>query len=234
MPDKKIALVTGGNRGLGFEIAQKLAKEGLQVVLTARDSKKGKEAADKLRREKLDVVFHPLDVTQARSIHVLFQWVDREFRRLDVLVNNAGIFIDQKKTALDVNIDTVKKTIETNVYGPFLMCQTFIPLMKKHHYGRVVNLSSGLGTLNEMEDGYPSYRISKTALNAVTKIFAGSVKGENILVNSMCPGWCRTDMGGPNADRSAEEGADTAVYLATLPDKGPTGLYFRDRKVIDW
>ncbi len=235
MPDKKIVLVSGANRGLGFEISKGLAKKGFRVVLTARDPKKGKEAADRLKADKLDVVFHPLDVTQPKSIHVLYQWVDRELGQLDVLINNAGVFLDKQKNILDIDFETVRRTIDTNVYGHFLMSQTFIPLMKKRRYGRIVNLSSGLGTLSDMEGGdYPSYRLSKTALNALTRMFAAAGKKDNILVNSMCPGWCRTDMGGPSATRSPEEGADTAIYLATLPDNGPTGLYFRDRKVIEW
>lgn len=235
MADQKVALVSGANRGLGLEISKQLAKKGFRVVLTARDPKKGKEAADRFKAEKLDVVFHPLDVTQPKSIHVLYQWIDREIGHLDVLVNNAGVFLDKQKTILDVDLDTLRRTMDVNVHGAFLMSQTFMPFMKKHRYGRIVNISSGLGTLSDMEGGdFPSYRLSKTALNALTRMFAAAGKPDNILVNSMCPGWCRTDMGGPNATRSPEEGADTAIYLATLPDGGPTGLYFRDRKVIEW
>jgi NAD(P)-dependent dehydrogenase (short-subunit alcohol dehydrogenase family) len=230
----KVAAVTGGNRGIGFEICRQLARQGADVILTARDEAKGKKACEELRKEWDLVRFHPLDVDDPPSIRRFREFVEKEFGRLDILVNNAGINIDAEMTVADVGIETVSRTVRTNVNGPLLMCQAMLPMMSRHNYGRIVNVSSTMGSLTEMAGGYPAYRISKTALNAVTRVLAFETMGTNIRVNSMCPGWVRTDMGGPEAERSVEEGADTAVWLATLPDGGPTGGFFRDRKQIPW
>ena len=147
----------------------------------------------------------------------------------------SGILVDRHATRIsELNLETLSWTIETNLYGTLRVTQTVLPLMRKHGYGRIVNMSSGLGQLCDMHAGTPAYRISKTALNAVTRILADELQGTNIKVNSMCPGWVRTDLGGPNATRSVEEGAATAVWLATLPDDGPSGGFFRDREAIPW
>jgi NAD(P)-dependent dehydrogenase (short-subunit alcohol dehydrogenase family) len=231
----RLALVTGGNRGIGFEICRQLASSGLSVVLTARDASKGKAAAKSLQDAGLEVEFHRLDVTSCRSIHACVAAVAEKRGRIDVLVNNAGIMIDPRGSRfLDSKLDTYRETLETNLYGPLQLAQAVVPLMKAHRYGRIVNLSSGLGQLSEMGGGTPAYRISKTALNALTRIVAAEFAGSNILVNSMCPGWVRTGMGGEGAPRTTAEGADTAVWLATLPDGGPSGGYFRNRKPIGW
>ncbi len=234
----KIAVVTGGNRGLGFETCRQLAKLGIQVILTSREEAKGKAAIEKLEAEGLDVNYQQLDVTNSESIQRLAELVSEQFGYLDILVNNAGILLEQladgDDSIFNAEIDTLHQTIETNLYGPLLLCQALVPLMKKHNYGRVVNVSSGAGQLSDMHSGYPTYRISKTALNAVTRIFASELTGTNILVNSVCPGWVRTDMGGSNATRTLEQGVDTIVWLATLPDNSPTGGFFRDRKPIAW
>ena len=230
----KIAVVTGGNKGIGFEICRQLARQGVDVILTARDEAKGTEACEALRKEGVPSRFNPLDVDDPESIGRFREFMEREFGRLDILVNNAGINIDAEMTASDVDIGTVSRTVRTNVFGPMLMCQAVVPMMRRHNFGRIVNVSSTMGSLTEMAGGYPAYRLSKTALNAVTRVLAFETMGTNIRVNSMCPGWVRTDMGGPEADRSVEEGADTAVWLATLPDGGPTGGFFRDRKKIPW
>ncbi|MCL1472648.1 SDR family oxidoreductase [Argonema antarcticum] len=238
---KKIADVTGANRGLGFETCRKLAQQGIQVILASRDEQKGKTAAEKLQAEGLDVKFYPLDVTSADSIEHLAQFIRNEFEKLDILVNNAGIAKDPLEhpqgSVFNAKISTLRETMETNVYGPLLLCQALIPLMKEHNYGRVVNVSSGIGQLSgmdEMSTTYPGYRISKTALNVVTRMLANELKGTNILVNSVCPGWVKTDMGGPNAPRTIDQGVDTIVWLATLADDGPTNGFFRDRQPIDW
>ena len=157
-----------------------------------------------------------------------------EFGRLDVLVNNAGIAIDQAGFVVDVDLDRVRATLETNTFGAWRMCRAFVPAMRERGYGRVVNVSSGMGGLTEMGGGWPGYRISKAGLNAITRMIAAAVANENVLVNSACPGWVETDMGGRNARRSVPEGADTIVWLATLPDDGPRGGFFRDRKPIAW
>lgn len=234
-PVQRIAVVTGGGRGIGFEICHQLGQSGCTMVLTARDAKKGEAAAAKLRAEGSDVRFHVLDVTSAKSIAALAAFLENEFGGVDILVNNAGIMIDPRGSRLaDSDLKTFRATLETNTLGPLALTQALLPLMKKRNYGRIVNLSSGLGQLSEMGGGTPAYRVSKAALNAVTRIAAAETRGANILVNSMCPGWVKTDMGGPNAPRTVAQGAATAVWLATLPDGGPTGGFFRDRKPIPW
>jgi NAD(P)-dependent dehydrogenase (short-subunit alcohol dehydrogenase family) len=234
---KKVAVVTGGNRGLGFEASRQLAKLQYQVVLTSRDEAKGKAAAEKLQAEGLDVTFHPLDVTSDESSQKLAEFISQQFGKLDVLVNNAGIYVDEEvgnNSVFDVKIDTVQQTMETNLYGVLRVSQALIPLMKKQNYGRIVNVSSGMGQLHDMGGGYTGYRLSKTAVNALTRIFASELQGTNILVNSVCPGWVKTDMGGENATKTPEQGVDTIVWLATLADDGATGGFFRDKKSIDW
>ncbi|MFQ5706730.1 MAG: SDR family oxidoreductase [bacterium] len=230
----RLAVVTGANRGIGLEICRQLARTGATVVLTARGAEKGNAACASLEKQGLQVLLHQLDVTELNSIQNLLAFVKKEFARLDILVNNAGIYLDRDKLALNVELDLIRKTMETNVYGPLRLSQTFIPLMRQNHYGRIVNVSSSMGALSGMEPGSPAYRISKTCLNALTRILAEEVKGSNILVNSVSPGWVQTDMGGPQATRAVAEGAETAVWLATLPDDGPTGGFFRDKKPIAW
>jgi len=233
--DKQLAVVTGGNKGIGYEICRQLARKGLRVVLTSRDAEKGREARNRLEKEGLDVLHYQLEVTDQASVAAIASHLESEYGRVDVLVNNAGISIDSRSTSvLREKEETFRITLETNFYGALRMCQALVPLMQKNHYGRVVNLSSGLGQLDDMGDGTPAYRVSKTALNALTRMVASAVQGDNILVNSMCPGWVRTDMGGPGASRSVEQGAETAVWLAMLPRDGPTGGFFRDNKPIPW
>lgn len=231
----KVAIVTGGNRGIGFGICRQLAQPGVRVVLTSRDAARGRAACARLRTEGLPVTYHRLDVTSARSIRALAAWVEKKFGNVDILVNNAGIMIDPHGSRFaDSSLKTYRATLETNVFGPLALTQALLPLMRKRNYGRIVNMSSGLGQLSDMGTGTPAYRISKTALNAVTCIVAAETQGANILVNSMNPGWVKSDMGGPNAPRTIEQGAATAVWLAMLPDGGPTGGFFLDRKLISW
>lgn len=232
---QKIALVTGANRGLGFQASKVLAQLQYQVILTSRDADKGTKAASKLRDTGLNV--HPLDVTDPDSIQTLAAFVESEFSGLDVLINNAGIFPDSGKGQRDnsiftASLDTVRAGLETNTLGALAMAQTFIPLMKGE--GRVVNISSGMGQLSDMNGCCPGYRLSKTAINAVTRIFADELQGTHVKINSVCPGWVRTDMGGANADRPVEEGVDTIIWLATLPEDGPSGGFFRDKELIPW
>jgi NAD(P)-dependent dehydrogenase (short-subunit alcohol dehydrogenase family) len=232
---ERVAIVTGGNRGIGLEICRQLARAGIRVLLTARDAAKGKAACRPLTDAGLPVSFHKLDVTSARSIDALAAFAATKFGRVDILVNNAGVMFDARGTRfLDSKIETYRDTLETNTLGPLRVTQALLPQMMKRNYGRVVNLSSGLGQLSGMGGGTPAYRISKTALNAVTRIVAAEAEGTNVLVNAACPGWVRTDMGGAAAPLSAAQGADTAVWLATLPDDGPSGGYFRGRKPIPW
>lgn len=234
----RTALVSGANRGIGFEIARGLARLGVLAVIGARDPKDGLAAAEKLQSEGLDVPVVALDVDNADSAAAAVAEVKRLYGRLDILVNNAGILIDEpggfKASLFDLKADTLRQTMETNLLGPIRLIQAAAPLMREQEYGRIVNLSSGAGQLAEMGSGYPAYRMSKTALNALTRIAANELAGGNIKVNAMCPGWVRTEMGGSEATRTPEEGADTAVWLATLPDDGPTGGFYRDRKPIAW
>ncbi|MFN2308587.1 MAG: SDR family oxidoreductase [Gammaproteobacteria bacterium] len=237
--DIRIAVVTGANRGLGLETCRQLARGGLSVVLTSRDPDKGRSAAEALRGTGLDVRHHPLDVTDLQSIQRLAAFIESEFGRLDVLVNNAGVFLDPldapdpgAASVLRADLDVVRRSMETNVYGPLQLCQVLVPLMQGR--GRIVNLSSGMGQLSEMNGCCPGYRLSKVALNALTRILADELQTTRIKVNSVCPGWVRTDMGGPHAERPVEQGAETIVWLATLPEDGPSGGFFRDRKPIPW
>ena len=234
-PNKRLALITGANKGIGFEICRQLARKGLRVLLTSRDPRTGVKAQKILLQENLDVLFHELDVTVLSSVQALVKYVEKEHGGVDALVNNAGIMIDSSATSiLREREDVFHATLETNFFGALRMCQGLVPLMRKRGYGRVVNLSSGLGQLTDMGDGNAAYRMSKTALNTLTRMVASAMEQQDILVNSMCPGWVRTDMGGPHASRSVEKGAQTAVWLATLPGGGPTGGLFRDKKTIPW
>lgn len=227
----KIALVTGGNRGIGLQVCQELGKLGCKVILTSRDEKKGQKQADRLQKEGLDVLFHLLDMNDERSMDQLTLWVAQHFSRLDILINNAAILLDWNK---ETTADVLKATLETNVIGPFLLTKKLSEFMRKQHYGRIVNVSSEAGQLVHMGSSYPAYSISKAALNAVTKVFSAELAPFNILVNSVCPGWVKTDMGGENAPRSVEKGAETIVWAATLPDDGPTGGFFQDKRPLEW
>jgi NAD(P)-dependent dehydrogenase (short-subunit alcohol dehydrogenase family) len=229
---ERVALVSGANRGIGRQVAAELATLGYRVVVGSRDPRKGEHAA----REIGDgAAACQLDVRDEDSVARCITWIEDEYGRLDVLVNNAGIVGGGWSTsALDVDLDQVRSTLETNLYGAWRLAQEALPLMRRNGYGRIVNIASGMGQLSDMGGHSPAYRVSKTALNALTRILTAELEDENILVNSCCPGWVRTDMGGPNAPRSVEEGADTPVWLATLPDDGPRGGFFRHRQSIPW
>ncbi len=233
--DKRIALVTGANRGIGYEVCRQLADAGMQVILTSRDVAKGEAATQTLKHEGKDVTFHQLDVADESSVNAMLQFVRAGYGRLDVLVNNAGVHLDEGMSVFDVDMETVRTTMDINFYGVLNMCRAFVPLMREKGYGRVINVSSQWGQLENMKSGTPSYGISKAALNALTRIVADEVRDDHdVKVNTMCPGWVRTDMGGADADRSVEEGADTITWLATLPQDGPTSGFFEDRKPIEW
>ncbi len=230
----RTAVVTGANRGMGFETCRQLGRLGYRVVLTARDPARGSAAAQSLVQEGLTVEFRPLDVTDPQSIRELRVSLEANFGGADVLVNNAAVYPDEGISVMHVDPATVRATLETNLLGPWALCQALMPRMIERGYGRVVNVSSSAGQSTMAEDYAPSYSASKSALNTLTRMLADAVRGSNVLVNAVCPGWVRTDMGGSSAPRSVEEGADTIVWLATWPDTGPSGGFFRDRKPIRW
>jgi NAD(P)-dependent dehydrogenase (short-subunit alcohol dehydrogenase family) len=237
MSEQPVAVVTGAYRGLGFETCRQLAKLGYRVILTARKQTEGQAATATLQQAGLDVQFHYLDVIDEASVQQLADFIHDSYGRLDVLVNNAGIFPDPapwdaSSSVFDADMQSIRVGFETNTLGPLRLCQTLIPLMEEQ--GRVVNVSSGMGQLSEMNGCCPSYRLSKTALNAVTRIFYDELKDTGIKINSICPGWVRTDMGGNEAPLSIEEGAKGIVWAATLPADGPSGGFFRHGEAIPW
>jgi len=235
MTVRKIAIVTGANRGIGHEIARQLLKEDLVVVVGARDKVKCERAVASLKNGGGNVDAHPLDVSDTRSVKRFVDYVGKKHGAPSVLVNNAGVFPESFDAKIvETPTSTWRETFETNLFGAVRMCREVVPLMQKLRYGRIVNMSSGMGQLHQMGAGAAAYRTSKAALNAFTATLAAEVAGTGILVNSMSPGWVKTDMGGENAPRSVEEGADTAVWLSLLPSSGPSGQFFRDRKPIPW
>ena len=239
---KRVALVTGANRGIGLAVASRLARLELTVIIGVRDEKNGKEAERRLTDNGFDAHFTLIDVANPTSIMAALGRIDDIFGRLDVLVNNAGIMIDTETGILELPLGLLQKTLETNTFGPLLLSQGCVPLMQRHNYGRIVNISSSLGAFSEIaspDSKYkelmsPAYRLSKVMLNGITALLAQELRDSNILVNSVCPGWVRTDIGGPRAPILPEEAADTPVWLATLPDDGPTGGFFREHQPIPW
>jgi NAD(P)-dependent dehydrogenase (short-subunit alcohol dehydrogenase family) len=231
--EQRTALVTGANRGIGFEVCRQLAAKGLRVLLTARDRVKADAAATTLRGIG-DVTAAVLDVTDAGSIAALASDLASRGVHVDVLINNAAILVGETGGVLDMPTDELRATFETNVFGAIAVSQAFVPGMIERRFGRVVNVSSQAGQLVSMNTYAPAYSMSKSALNAFTRQLAAATSGRGVLVNSACPGWVRTGMGGANAPRSVGEGADTIVWLATLPAKGPTGGFFSDRKPLEW
>jgi len=231
MARARTALVTGGNRGIGLEVCRQLAGRGLQVLLSARDSDAAATAA---RDIGPDVHAVQLDVISAASIDRARNEIDRRFGGADVLVNNAAILLNEYDSLFETPLDNLRRTFETNVLGAVAVSQAFVPGMVNRGYGRIVNVSSRAGQLTTMSGYAPAYSMSKTALNAFTRQLAVATNGSGVLVNSACPGWVQTAMGGRNAPRSVAEGADPIVWLATLPDDGPTGSFFADRQTIAW
>ena len=231
MDNGRIALVSGGNRGIGLEVCRQLAERGYTVVMGSRDEEKGRVAAERLEG---DVIPHQLDVSDAGSVDRMAAFLEEEVGRLDILVNNAAISNDEGQRGVDADLDRVRESLEANLFGAWRLCEIAIPLMRRNDYGRIVNVSTGLAALEDMGGGSPGYRVSKTALNALTRILASELRGSGILVNAVNPGWVQTDMGGSGATRPVEEGAEALVWAATLPNNGPTGGFFRDRHPVPW
>lgn len=229
-----VAVVTGGNRGIGFEICKELSKVGCRVVLTSRDEEHGKHAAAKISSDKKNIVYHKLDVTNGKDIETLRDWILKKYGRVDILINNAGIYLDEGTSVFNVDEKIVKETLDVNFYGAFNICRALVPIMRQNGYGRIVNISSGYGAMSEMAGYHAAYRISKAALNALTLIMADELKDGDIKVNAVCPGWVNTDMGGRMAPVSAENAAKDIVHVALMDEKGPTGSFFRHKKLIEW
>lgn len=230
--NEKVAVVTGANRGIGREVVRQLAEKGFRVVLGSRELSKGEQAARELGLQ--NVVAREIDVASDDSVRRFTDAFGNEFDRVDVLINNAGMNYDYGSNASTVDLAKVHETLETNLFGAWRLSQALVPLMKKNKYGRIVNVSSEAGSLASMGGGTPAYSVSKAALNALTKVLAGELKGSGILVNSVCPGWVRTEMGGASAPRSVEQGAASILWGALLPGNGPTGGFYRDGKPLAW
>ncbi|SFP37285.1 Short-chain dehydrogenase [Mesorhizobium sp. NFR06] len=226
----KVALVTGGNRGIGLETARQLAELGFTVVIGVRDLAKG-EAAAKNSGGKVEAI--ALDVAAPEAAAQAAAAVERRFGRLDVLINNAAIHYDPSARALKPDWTVIREAFETNVFGAWRIAAAFVPLLVASGHGRLVNVSSEGGSLASMGAGAPAYSTSKATLNALTRILAAELRGSGVLVNSICPGWVATDMGGPGG-RPVAQGAAGIVWAATLPDDGPTGGFFRDGKRLPW
>lgn len=228
-----VVLVTGANRGIGLEVCRQLGERGWVVILTSRDERRGRTAAAHLRQRGLDVRPQHLDVTDEASIRTAAAALEREMGNLDVLINNAAILYDTGQRAADADLTVVRRAFETNVLGPWRVCQAFLPLLRRSGHGRIVNVSSGAGSFSSMDGDTPAYALSKAALNAFTVMLAADLRPASILVNAVCPGWVATDMGG-RGGRPVADGAASVVWAATLPDDGPSGGFFRDGRPIPW
>ena len=229
----KIALVTGANKGIGREVARQLAAKGFHVFIGARNRSAGRKAADEIAKKGGKTAFLEIDVSDNNSVAVAAREFVKTSDHLDVLVNNAGIIVDGDHAILEIGDELLRKTLETNTLGALRVIRAFVPLLAKSKAPRVINVSSGGGQLTGGADGWsPAYCISKTALNGVTSQLAAALP--KFAINSVCPGWVRTDMGGRSATRSVEEGADTIVWLASEAPQDLTGKFLRDRKEIPW
>jgi NAD(P)-dependent dehydrogenase (short-subunit alcohol dehydrogenase family) len=245
---QKVAVITGSHKGLGYAIAHQLAQHAeIRVVLTSRSQQDGRAAQQRLANEHLQTDYHPLDVTSNASVQQLTTWLQQTYGRVDILVNSAGInptTQPEESSLQTVQLATLLSTLETNVLAVVRMIQAVMPWMQAQNYGRIVNVSTEMASLDSMEHDYyplaPSYRLSKVGLNGLTAILAKELQGTNILVNAYSPGWMKTDMGGADAPFTADEGAETAVYLATLPEGGPQGKFFAEMRkfggliVVPW
>jgi NAD(P)-dependent dehydrogenase (short-subunit alcohol dehydrogenase family) len=229
-----VALVTGANRGIGFEVCIQLALRGFRAVLAARTFEKAQRATATAESRGVTLVPIELDVTRHDTIPSAVATLLKDFGRIDVLVNNAALLLDKGEGLLELSEEGLRATFETNLFGAIAVAQAVVPVMLRQKDGRVVNVSSQAGQLSSMGTYAPAYSMSKAALNAFTRQLAAATRGSGVLVNSVCPGWVRTDMGGRRAPRSVEQGAEGIVWLATLPKSGPTGKFFTDRGELDW
>jgi len=232
--NKKVAIVTGANRGIGYETCRQLSQLGIITILTSRNETKGEQAVDALSEGEGELLYHQLDVTRSVSIARLKNYVIDNFQQCDILVNNAGVFLDRGVSILDLQEETLQETLQINFMGSLKMCQKFLPLMQESGYGRIVNVSSTMGSISSMGAGSAAYKLSKLMMNGMTRILAAENDKADIKINTMAPGWVRSDMGGPSAPRTLSQGADTIIWLATLPEDGPSGGFFEERTPGAW
>jgi NAD(P)-dependent dehydrogenase (short-subunit alcohol dehydrogenase family) len=229
----KVILITGSNRGIGYEIARQCGKSGFHVIISGRDKIRVNTALEKLQRENISADSLMMDVSSQESIDKAAKQFELKNLKVDVLINNAGIIVHGDRQLVKNDNDILDQTIRTNSYGPLLVTKAFLPFIEPP--GRIIMISSSGGVLNGSVGGWsPAYCVSKTLLNAITKQLAYELEGKNISVNAVCPGWVRTEMGGQGAARSVEKGAETPVWLASEAPQQLTGLFFRDKKVISW
>ena len=231
--DRPVAVVTGANRGIGREVARALATSGHRVVLGARDAARGEAAAAELGGASAGVVAWALDVADDGSVQAAAAWVGDALGRCDALVNNAAIDYDTDARATTADLDRVHRAMETNLFGAWRTALAFLPLLRQSPHARIVNVSSGSGSLADMGAGTPAYSVSKAALNALTRILAAELRSERVLVNAVCPGWVATDMGGAGG-RPVADGAASVTWAVLLGDDGPTGGFFRDGRPVAW
>jgi NAD(P)-dependent dehydrogenase (short-subunit alcohol dehydrogenase family) len=231
MTDNKRALVTGGNRGIGFAIAQGLINLDYEVIITARSIESAEKAAEKLGVKAIPL---ELDVSDDNSIDRAISLLSQQIDRLDVLINNAGVYPDKQVDSLTISRELLNAAMQTNTFGVIRMVQACLPLLEKSSDARIINVSSGMGELASLTTTATSYSLSKLALNGATIMLSQSLKPKNIAINAMCPGWVRTDMGGTSAPRSPEQGADTAIWLATEASRSESGKFWRDLNVISF
>jgi NAD(P)-dependent dehydrogenase (short-subunit alcohol dehydrogenase family) len=230
----RVAVVSGGNRGLGLQVVRRLAELGMRVALGTRSTARGQAAVGLLGDLADRVAVRQLDVTDEASVARLATWLDARLGRCDVLVNNAAVLLDDDTNAADVDLRVVRQTLETNLLGTWLLTQAVAPLMRAHRYGRIVNVSSGLASLATMRGGLPAYRVSKAGVNALTRVLADELLADGILVNACCPGPTGIELGDRPEPGLPATAADTPVWLATLPEGGPTGGFFQARARLDW
>ncbi|KML30757.1 MULTISPECIES: SDR family oxidoreductase [Priestia] len=230
----KVALVTGGNRGIGYELVRQLAMKGFKVILTSRNSETGHKAVQKLKDSRLDVSFLTMDINNQTSIGQAAAKVSEQYGRLNVLINNAGIYLDKNQKLVDMDPSVLEKTLETNFFGAYHVIRSFMPLMEQQAYGRIINVSSEYGAMSEMSSpGVGAYKLSKLILNGLTQLIAAE-STKDIKINAVDPGWVSSDMGGPSAPRTPQQAARSILWLATIGPEGPSGGFFKDGKQIDW
>ncbi len=233
MSDQKVALVTGGNRGIGLGIVEGLLHEGFQVIMGSRNLTQGRLAVDFLEDLSEYVDLMQLDITDYTNIKKAAKYVGKNYERLDVLVNNAGILGKNQKSLKEESIDEIQLVMDTNFFGPMRMNAAFLSLLQKSRDARIINISSGMGALGSLSGANSAYRLSKAGMNAQTILLSNDFRKDGIKVFAVSPGWVRTKMGGDHAHRSVEQGADTAVWLS-VTNEAESGKFYRDRKVIPW